>query len=489
MTPRPPQLACFAACRDAFRRGLKRIAVEMATGMGKTIIFCHLAEMARAKGGKTLILVNRDNLARQAGEKYHRVAGVYPSFEKAEEKGSRHAPVVVGSIQTMQGKRLAGWSPDQFRLVITDEVHGAAAKSFRNVLTHFGNAWHIGFSATIERADGQGIGWFYQDVAYRFGLLDAVREGWLVGPTFSEVPVPVEVDPEAIKKKRWSEEDEARALAPYVERIIEELSVALRGRKALVFWPTCAPSRTAAEMFALAGLNARHVDSTYMPASETASALSWFARVTEGVLCNASLLTTGYDQPDIDTVVIARLVKSTPFWTQMVGRGTRPVANVDGAANAEERRRAIAMSTKPELRVLDLLIQGDSHDIVRPSCLISTLHDEQDGAVKRALAAGGPVTLEALANGLSEHKRIEQEALEKLAAVKAQRERFRASRAEHPYVADIFRCDDPWDEPATPKQVAFLARLGFALDAHPELRKRQASRVIGRYVSAREARA
>jgi superfamily II DNA or RNA helicase len=45
------------------------------------------------------------------------------------------------------------------------------------------------------------------------------------------------------------------------------------------------------------------------------------------VLCNYSVLTTGFDAPKTDMVLIARQVKSPVRYMQMVGRGLRGPAN------------------------------------------------------------------------------------------------------------------------------------------------------------------
>ena len=41
------------------------------------------------------------------------------------------------------------------------------------------------------------------------------------------------------------------------------------------------------------------------------------------VLCNYGVLTTGYDSPNIDCVIIARPTLSQLLYTQMIGRGLR----------------------------------------------------------------------------------------------------------------------------------------------------------------------
>ena len=45
------------------------------------------------------------------------------------------------------------------------------------------------------------------------------------------------------------------------------------------------------------------------------------------VLCNVDILTTGFDAPEVDAVVVARNPESYPLWVQMIGRGLRGPRN------------------------------------------------------------------------------------------------------------------------------------------------------------------
>lgn len=466
MVARDYQIECHHAIRAAYSRGLRRVLCELATGSGKTIIFSMSADMARKKGGRTLILCNRDNLVKQAAEKYRKVTGDWPSVEKAEEKGSRSANVVIASIQTLQdgerNKRLSGWAKDHFTVVITDEVHGAAAKQFRNVLTHFSEAFHVGFSATIERADGQGVGWFYEEICFVRGIYDLIEAGWLVPLEFQKIPVTVTLDQKTATKKHLTEAEEEFALAPYVVRLVEVLGEMIRDSKSLVFFPKCDASQAASQLLRGIGLDAKHVDSTYMADWDKDDVLRWFSTVPQGCLTNAQLLTTGYDQPDINTIAILRLIKSTPLWTQIVGRGTRPIANVDSFNTAEARKQAIAESAKPLCRVLDLLIQGDAHNIAQPSCLISTLKSEQDAVAKAAGNFQKPISLNGMKAALDQVKIDANEALRKVAEAAANAAERTRHKFNGPFVGHIVKTvAKPGWKPASPAQLNYLSKLGY----------------------------
>jgi superfamily II DNA or RNA helicase len=75
-----------------------------------------------------------------------------------------------------------------------------------------------------------------------------------------------------------------------------------------------------------AGLNAMHLDST-MDAKERAKVLAKFKANPDAVLCNVGILTTGFDAPDIEVVILYRATTSLPLFLQMVGRGSRVTAN------------------------------------------------------------------------------------------------------------------------------------------------------------------
>lgn len=71
-------------------------------------------------------------------------------------------------------------------------------------------------------------------------------------------------------------------------------------------------------------------------------------------LVNNNILTTGYDDPLIDLIVMLRPTRSPGLWVQMLGRGTRPVyAPGYDLSNKEGRLAAIAAGSAPNCLVLD----------------------------------------------------------------------------------------------------------------------------------------
>jgi type I site-specific restriction endonuclease len=73
--------------------------------------------------------------------------------------------------------------------------------------------------------------------------------------------------------------------------------------------------------FVAAGFNSRHLDAD---SPDRAEVLQWFANTPDAILNNIGIATTGFDQPDIETVIVNKATASMPLWLQMCGRGARP---------------------------------------------------------------------------------------------------------------------------------------------------------------------
>jgi len=174
LTLRDYQTDALQRVAAAEARGVRRQLGVAATGLGKTVMFCSLAEQ---RGKRTLVLAHRDELVTQAAAK---VLEVWPELGATPDvlaalHASGHAElarqvrtdyqgvgivkagandvraqVVVASVQTLaRPKRMAqllepftpseygsllARSAEPFDLVVVDEAHHAAADSYRGII-------------------------------------------------------------------------------------------------------------------------------------------------------------------------------------------------------------------------------------------------------------------------------------------------------------------------------------------------------------------
>jgi len=180
---RPYQRQAADAVISAYRRGVRRMLVQLATGLGKTVLFAHLAHTVVSNGRRVLIIAHRDELLTQARDK---LLTVDPSADVGivrAELDETDARIVVASIQTIvRPNRLARLG--RFDLVVVDECHHAAARSYRDVLEALGafepdGPMVLGVTATPGRGDGVGLDSVFQEIVYEMGILDGIQGGYL----------------------------------------------------------------------------------------------------------------------------------------------------------------------------------------------------------------------------------------------------------------------------------------------------------------------
>ena len=320
---------------EGWAGGERALAVQLPTGMGKTVIFSALARERVASTGRVLILVHRDELVRQALSKLH---GTLPrGATTGVIKGAIHEPaadVVVGSVQTLGrsgSRKLSDLAPDHFGTIVVDEAHHAAADSYRRIFDHFPDARMAGFSATLERQDKRGLGDVWERVVMEKSIIWGIRKGYLTDVRGKAVTVQ-DLDLGKVKKSGgdYQDGDLGDALidsgAPeqvadaYLEHAAQPDGTLRQG---VAFWPTVAAAHEGADAMNAAGIKTEVITGSTPLEERTAI----YARVRDGVttvLSNCMVLTEGFDMPQLSCVVIARPTTSRALYVQMAGRGLRP---------------------------------------------------------------------------------------------------------------------------------------------------------------------
>jgi ATP-dependent helicase IRC3 len=361
LTLRDYQRDAIDAVFAAWSEGMKRPAVVLPTGMGKTVVFSHLIDqftdwwdsggmgngVESAPGKRVMVLVHRDELADQAIAKIRSIAPHLSVGKVKAQDNEIHADVMVCSVQTIsRAQRLNQLVNSHTRygpvgLIITDECHHAAAVSYQTVYDAFPDALHLGCTATMQRGDGVGLGSTWNDVVYSRSVLNGIVNGYLVDVKAHEVSVDG-LDLTAVKTSRG--DYQASDLGDAMEEsgaqhvIAKAYQEHAAERQGIIFTPTVATAELTADALTLAGIAALPI-SGETPREERVKTFESFRKGECRVLVNCMVLTEGFDAPWASCVVVARPTQSQPLYIQMVGRGLRPwagksdclVLNLNGA--------------------------------------------------------------------------------------------------------------------------------------------------------------
>lgn len=329
-TLRPYQREAIDAVLAARRAGLRRMVVCLPTGAGKTVIFAHLARLAR-RG--VLVLAHREELVSQARDKIERALGGegVVAVEQADRRAPAGAKVVIASIRSLHEERLeAVLSGRDLGLVIYDECHHSAAADNLRVLRRLGSfdpGWTgtlLGFTATTARGDGQGLDTVFERIVYSKTLPDLVEQGYLAPLTGYRIATSADLSRLSREGLDFLEEELAEAVDieernALVARSIQELA---RDRRTIAFCVTVNHARHLSHALNHLGVRAGIVHGTMRP-EDRAKALADFREGRTQVLTNVGVLTEGFDDPGVSCIAMARPTRNEGLYAQCVGRGTR----------------------------------------------------------------------------------------------------------------------------------------------------------------------
>lgn len=368
MTLRTYQRLAVEAVLRAWATVLRTLIV-LPTGTGKTIVFASICELLVAEGARVLVLAHREELIRQAVDKIAKATGLACAVEKAEEFAGSFCMerVIVGSVQTLLSQTRRDALPPPTHIIV-DEAHHVLSASYQTVLAQWPQARVLGVTATPDRGDMRELGEFFESLAYEYTMPDAIQQGHLCKIRALTIPLQIDLGKPELQGGDIAAQHVASAIEPYMEQIAAEIAKHCTGRKTLVFLPLISTSQKFVEHLTKAGLRAREVNGT---SEDRAEALRDFGAGKFDVLCNAMLLTEGYDEPSIDCVVVLRQTRVRSLYAQMVGRGTR------------------LHPGKDHLLLLDFLWHCERHSLARPSSLIAIDEGVAAALTKRAEASAG----------------------------------------------------------------------------------------------------
>lgn len=379
---RPYQAQARAAIMESFTK-YDSVLVELATGLGKTEIFTQI--MSTWTDGRCMVIAPLITLVSQAADKISLRTGEFPGIEQAQNWSNEtpwgRSPFVVASKDTL----ISGDPPRYTRirdvgLIVIDEAHLSITKSWEELLNHFRaqNVKILGVTATAKRTDKKSMRNMYQECVFQYGINEAVKDGWLVNPKTTCVQLEsLDLSHVDMKNTTLGRDFVAKQLNTELEKletIYEIADVTAReteGKKTVVYCSSVEEARLVAERLQdNYGIRSGWIcaDQKRCTQERRREELRSFTKDPDGIthLCNVGILTTGWDYPGLECIVMARPTASKPLYQQILGRGTRPLPGlVDHKdSTASSRKAAVALSSKPHFSMIDLVDASLCHKIV-----------------------------------------------------------------------------------------------------------------------------
>mgnify|MGYP003624738839 CR=1 FL=1 len=344
IVPRDYQEEAYEAITSEIRNYKKPFFIEASVGAGKTIVMGLIAARAQAVDMPVLVLARRGELVEQNSGTFWDCGVKNSIYSASVGSKSTHYPVIVGSEGTVARALHTDLKDVNPSILLVDECHEVDFDSpdsqymliFQALLKRNPKLRIIGLTGSPYRGTKDILGNFWGRCVYKIRTPLLVERGFLV-PTFfgydeqkesgyalDEFSLPkTDTNSDFSQKDLLAMQRKITKDSTTTEKIMAEVvSITARRNKVMI---TGAGKKHLEQIAACLpeGSYALIIDST--GSKERREKLKAAATPDNPIkyLLQIGCLTTGYDNPLIDTSVIMRKIGSLTLLTQLLGRGMR----------------------------------------------------------------------------------------------------------------------------------------------------------------------
>ena len=302
---------------------------QLPTGGGKTVIFSEIVrQYLEFSGKKALILTHRIELCKQTSD----MLSEFDVKNKVIESKVKSLPdekkfqCFVAMVETLNN-RLKGEEIEikNLGLIIIDEAH---YNSFRKLFKFFDNCFMIGVTATPLSSNIKlPMKDVYNELICGAPIKTLVKGGFLAQANTFTYNVHLGGLKMGINGDYTvKSSDLLYSKAIMQNKLLRAYEEKALGKKTLIFNAGIASSESVHKLFTDAGYEIRHLDSTHNSVLRQET-LTWFRTKKNAILTSVGILTTGFDEPTVQTIILNRATKSLTLYFQMIGRGSRILPN------------------------------------------------------------------------------------------------------------------------------------------------------------------
>lgn len=302
---------------------------QLPTGGGKTVIFSEIVRRyIKQYQKKVVILTHRIELCKQTSKMLtgFEVKNKVINSKVKDLPDQDQYMCFVAMVETLNNRlNDEKLKLEDIGLVIIDEAH---YNSFRKLFKFFDKCFILGVTATplssnikLPMKDN------YKQLIVGDDISTLIKNGFLANAEMYNFDVALNSLKIGINGDYTVKSSEAlytnTAMQGKLLYAYEELS---KGKKTLIFNNGINTSKEVYYTFKRAGYDIRHLDNTNTK-QERKDILKWFKNTPNGILTSVSILTTGFDEPSVESVILNRATRSLTLYFQMIGRGSRILDN------------------------------------------------------------------------------------------------------------------------------------------------------------------
>jgi type I restriction enzyme R subunit len=373
MKPRFYQQIAVQKTIEELANGKDRVLLTLATGTGKTYIaFQIVYRLFQSKWNrdgsnrrpKVLFLADRNVLKDQAyntfnpiekdcvevnGKVIKKRGGEVPYagnvffaiYQSLSSGDNRDIPEEEIEDDVMEYYKQ--YPSNFFDLIVIDECHRGSANdesSWRDILTHFGSAAHLGLTATPKRDDNGDTYKYFGEPIYEYSLKDGINDGFLTPYKVKRIQTNIDeyrfdpndiIEGELDKQIVTLEQFEKSVVIPKRTKLIAKTIVDNINPmdKTIIF---CVNQKHALDMKVAIDKFKKVKDNNYcvrVTSDEGEIGRDFLEDFQNNdkdiptILTSSKMLTTGVDAKNVRNVVLTSPIKSMTEFKQIIGRGTR----------------------------------------------------------------------------------------------------------------------------------------------------------------------
>ena len=302
---------------------------QLPTGGGKTVVFSEIARRyINETGKKVVVLTHRIELSIQTSRMLNDfgVTNKIINSEVKELKDQDEYSCFVAMVETLNNRLQEDKVEiNNIGLVIIDEAH---YNSFRKLFKYFDKSIILGVTATplssnikLPMKDN------YSKLIVGESIESLIEKNYLAKANMYNYDISLKSLKLGISGDYTvKSSDELYSNQSMLGKLLNAYEEISKGKKTLIFNNGINTSRYVCETFEKAGYPIRHLDNKNN-AAERKEILQWFSETPDAILTSVSILTTGFDEPTVETIILNRATRSLTLYFQMIGRGSRILPN------------------------------------------------------------------------------------------------------------------------------------------------------------------